>query len=116
MRRPTSPFRLPHPRRLPASIHAQTPAPAPHSGVEARTAPRLSVRCQSQGPLALHSFLANFPKAADLHVHLSGAVYAETFIRDAGVDGLCVNPAALKLRQAPLRSAADSGSAPLSGN
>jgi len=49
-----------------------------------------------QGPLALHAFLAGFPKGADLHVHLSGAVYAETFIRDAGDDGLCVDPAALK--------------------
>jgi adenosine deaminase len=49
-----------------------------------------------QGPLALHSFLALFPKGADLHVHLSGAVYAETFIRDAAEDGLCIDPAALK--------------------
>lgn len=49
-----------------------------------------------QGPLALHSFLALFPKGADLHVHLSGAIYAETFIRDAAEDGLCVDPSALK--------------------
>ena len=49
-----------------------------------------------QGPLVLHSFLAEFPKGADLHVHLSGAIYAETFIRDAAEDGLCVDPAALK--------------------
>jgi adenosine deaminase len=49
-----------------------------------------------QGPLALRAFLAEFPKGADLHVHLGGAVYAETFIRDAAEDGLCVDPAALK--------------------
>jgi adenosine deaminase len=49
-----------------------------------------------QGPLALNAFLDQFPKGADLHVHLSGAVYAETFIRNAGEDGLCVDPAALK--------------------
>lgn len=49
-----------------------------------------------QGPLALHAFLAGFPKGADLHVHLSGAIYAETFIRDAAEDGLCVDPAGLK--------------------
>ena len=49
-----------------------------------------------QGPLALQAFLAQFPKGADLHVHLGGAVYAETFIRDAGEDGLCIDPAALK--------------------
>jgi adenosine deaminase len=29
------------------------------------------------------------PKGADLHMHLSGAVYAETFLQEAGVDGLC---------------------------
>ena len=49
-----------------------------------------------QGPLALQAFLARFPKGADLHVHLGGAVYAETFIRDAGQDGLCVDPVKLK--------------------
>src|SRR3954466_4716936 len=48
------------------------------------------------GPLALHAFLDQFPKGADLHVHLSGAVYAETFIRDAAQDGVCVDAAALK--------------------
>src|SRR3954449_243180 len=62
------------------------------------------------GPLALNSFLDQFPKGADLHVHLSGAVYAETFIRDAAEDGLCVDPAALKFVKAtcadPLVSAA----------
>lgn len=31
------------------------------------------------------------PKGADLHMHLSGAVYAETFLKDAADDGLCVN-------------------------
>ncbi|MGB6687320.1 MAG: adenosine deaminase [Terracidiphilus sp.] len=53
------------------------------------------------GPLALRAFLAGFPKGADLHVHLSGAVYAESFIRAAGEDGLCVDPAALKFVKPP---------------
>lgn len=53
------------------------------------------------GPLALHAFLAEFPKGADLHVHLSGAVYAESFIRQAGQDGLCVDPSALSLTKPP---------------
>lgn len=56
-----------------------------------------------QGPEALRGFLADFPKGADLHVHLSGAVYAETFIRDAAEDGLCVDPAALSFAQPPCR-------------
>ncbi len=53
------------------------------------------------GPLALHAFLSQFPKGADLHVHLSGAIYAETFIRDAGEDGLCVDTVALKFAKPP---------------
>ena len=47
------------------------------------------------------SLSCRFPKGADLHVHLSGAVYAETFIRDAGEDGLCVDPAALSFAKPP---------------
>jgi len=53
------------------------------------------------GPLALHAFLADFPKGADLHVHLSGAVYAESFLRAAGEDGLCVDPKALSFVKPP---------------
>jgi adenosine deaminase len=56
-----------------------------------------------QGPEALRAFLADFPKGADLHVHLSGAVYAETFIRDAGEDGLCVDTTTLSFVKPPCR-------------
>jgi adenosine deaminase len=47
--------------------------------------------------LTLQAFLERMPKGADLHMHLSGAVYAETFLRDAAADKLCVDPRALKL-------------------
>jgi adenosine deaminase len=53
------------------------------------------------GPAALRAFMTQFPKGADLHVHLSGAVYAENFIRAAGEDGLCVDPAALSFAKPP---------------
>lgn len=56
-----------------------------------------------QGPETLRAFLGDFPKGADLHVHLSGAVYAETFIRDAAEDGLCVDTTALSFVQPPCR-------------
>lgn len=56
---------------------------------------------QKQGALALRTFLLGFPKGADLHIHLSGAVYAETLIRDAANDGACVNPEALKFAPPP---------------
>ena len=54
-----------------------------------------------QGSPALGAFLEEFPKGADLHVHLSGAVYAETFIRDAAADGICVDPVALRFAKPP---------------
>jgi adenosine deaminase len=41
---------------------------------------------------ALEAFLAKMPKGADLHMHLSGAIYAETFLKDAAADNLCANP------------------------
>lgn len=50
-----------------------------------------------EGPLALHAFFWRMPKGADLHMHLTGAVYAETFIREAGEDGDCVNPTQLRI-------------------
>jgi adenosine deaminase len=49
------------------------------------------------GTPALYAFLAPMPKGADLHMHLSGAIYAETFLREAVDQGLCVNPAMLSL-------------------
>ncbi len=54
----------------------------------ARTAARLSDI--SDDPVALRAFLQRFPKGADLHSHLSGAVYAESFVEWAIVDGLCL--------------------------
>lgn len=74
-----------------------------NSAGEDRTA-RVFLSDESQGPPALQAFLAQFPKGPDLHVHLSGAVYAETFIRDAAEDGLCVDPVALKFAKPPCSS------------
>jgi adenosine deaminase len=84
------------------------------SEAEARTA-RAFLSYQAQGPLPLYAFFEGFPKGADLHVHLSGAVYAETFIRDAGEDGLCVDSAALKFVAPPCRGKLIPATA-LSGN
>lgn len=83
---------------LSISASAQT-AVAPQV-LEAR-AERAYRSAIAAGPMALRAFLVQFPKGADLHVHLSGAVYAETFIRDAGEDGLCVDPAAMSFTKPP---------------
>jgi adenosine deaminase len=77
-----------------ATLHAQ----ASVGEVRAARAYQAAVH---EGSPALRIFLEQFPKGADLHIHLSGAVYAETFIRDAGEDGLCVDPAALSFAKPP---------------
>jgi len=81
-----------------AAVSAAQPFAAtahPAAGAEARTAHAYQA-ARAHGPEALRAFLTSFPKGADLHVHLSGAVYAETFLREAAEDGLCVDPDALR--------------------
>jgi adenosine deaminase len=81
--------------------HAEAgPAARTRSSSEARTA-RAFEAARKQGPLALRSFLIGMPKGADLHIHLSGAVYAESFLRAAGEDGLCIDPKELKFVKPP---------------
>lgn len=59
------------------------------SSAEERTV-RAFEAAKKFGPGELYAFLQNFPKGADLHVHLgSGTSYAETLIDEAVVDGLC---------------------------
>ena len=75
------------------------------TGVSAQAMPRVAAKPQTPGeqraekllaaaranPLDLYAFLYRMPKGADLHVHLFGTVYAETFIKDAAEDGLCID-------------------------
>jgi len=44
-------------------------------------------------PVLRRVFLRELPKGGDLHVHVSGGIYAENFIRWAAEDGLCLDPA-----------------------
>src|ERR1700710_1905381 len=69
----------------------QTAAPA-----NARTTRAFAAARQAGAP-ALYAFLKPFPKGADLHMHLSGAIYAETFIAEAAQQNLCVDPVKLLL-------------------
>src|ERR1700730_6500909 len=57
-------------------------------------------------PLDLRAFLVRMPKGADLHNHLSGAIYSESWIRAAREDGLCVDLATLSFRPADPPAAA----------
>ena len=73
-----------------AAVSAGLQAGKSSGSPEARATQALEA-ARKEGPLAVHAFLAAMPKGADLHVHLSGAVYAESFIRAAGEDGICVD-------------------------
>jgi adenosine deaminase len=71
---------------LPARAQVRTP--------EQQTAANME-QARAAGPLALHAFLEGMPKGGDLHSHLAGAVYAETWLHDAAADQVCIDPKAL---------------------
>lgn len=56
-------------------------------------------------PVALLDFLERMPKGGDLHHHLTGAVYAESYIDYAVEDGLCIDRAAATLSAPPCDTA-----------
>src|SRR6202521_6201537 len=87
------------------SICAQTAAKNNAAGrapPEQRTA--RAFKAARANPLDLRAFLVRMPKGADLHNHLSGAIYAETLIRTAAEDGLCVDLASLSFTRAQTAS------------
>ena len=77
-------------------VGAQTRPQQPTAGQTAgERRGELNLKAARANPLQLRSFLKKMPKGADLHNHLSGAVYAESWIRAAAEDHLCVNVASL---------------------
>ncbi|HQR33405.1 MAG TPA: adenosine deaminase [Blastocatellia bacterium] len=80
----------------PMQSAAQSPAPpVPATGsaaAELKTARYFdSIKTQ---PLDVYAFLREMPKGADLHLHLSGSIYAESFIEWAAKakPDVCVDP------------------------
>ena len=76
-----------------AQVKAQRSAVAGQTEGERRGA--LNLEAARANPLQLRNLLKKMPKGADLHNHLSGAVYAESWIRAAAEDQLCVSLASL---------------------
>jgi adenosine deaminase len=103
-----------------ASASAQTQEPSsPAKLSPGEQYAERSLQTARANPIALRHFLFTMPKGADLHMHLSGAVYAESFIRAAAEDHLCVDVASLSFAkpQAPsnansAQSACDNGKVP----
>src|SRR5262245_27685809 len=87
------------------TVEAQSRVPRPAvNAPELRTARYFeSIR---KSPPEMFAFLKRMPKGGDLHSHLSGAVYAESYIQWAAARGLCVNQGALAIAQPPCDPAA----------
>ena len=105
------------------TVHAQLPAqaaarparqPAPHTASTPgeRRASQAFEAARKTGPLALHALLERMPKGADLHMHLSGAIYAETFLQDAAEDHLCIDTAKLALAKSTGTKATNDAACP----
>ena len=88
------PLRLEAAAAVGVSPESETASPV--RGSDSRTselrASRAYHEAVRQGPLAVQAFLSGFPKGADLHFHLSAGVYAETLIRVAAEDKVCIDP------------------------
>jgi adenosine deaminase len=66
-----------------------------------------------KSPPELYAFLLAMPKGADLHSHLGGAVYAETYMRFAAEEGLCVDAKTFAIIARPTAGCGDNKDAAL---
>jgi adenosine deaminase len=93
------------------------PQGRPHipTAAETRAENRLNA-AKHYGMGELYALLKPFPKGADLHMHLSGAVYAETFIAEAVRQGTCVAPVDAGKPPSPIGKDAVQFVAPVAGS
>lgn len=82
-----------------AQLKAQASSQSWQRTPESRTAHLLDIA--RANPLDLHAFLVGMPKGGDLHIHLSGAVYAESWIKEGIEDHLCVDIVSLSFVRPP---------------
>jgi adenosine deaminase len=66
---------------------------------EARTAQYF--RSIRTNPALLYTFLREMPKGGDLHNHLSGSIYAESYLAWAAADGLCLKAGTIAIVAPP---------------
>lgn len=60
-----------------------------------------------KSPPELLAFFLRMPKGGDLHNHLSGSIYAESYIKWSAEKGLCVNPVSFTVFAPPCDETAD---------
>ena len=91
-----------HPRAIALAFALACLAPLAVLAGEADTAQTARwFETNRQRPPMLRNFLQRMPKGADLHSHLSGAVYAETWLKLAADAGWCVDTAKLQFVAPP---------------
>jgi adenosine deaminase len=79
------------------SSREPNPAPAPQpvmTPLERRAT--LSIESLRDSPPELRNLLLKMPKGSDLHNHLYGAIYAETWIQNAADDNMCIDRSAIR--------------------
>src|SRR4051812_28095570 len=87
------------------SLQAQTARSRNKVGTPEQRAARYFESIRKSPPQML-AFLLLMPKGGDLHNHLSGSVYAESYVQWAAAKGLCVNQNSMALSQPPCDQAA----------
>ncbi|MCQ8278073.1 adenosine deaminase [Acetobacteraceae bacterium KSS8] len=80
---------------------AAAPLPALAANTDTTEAVSALFRRVETDPARLRAFLHAMPKGGDLHNHLAGAVYAESYLDWAGSGGLCVDPGTHTLSRPP---------------
>ena len=62
----------------------------------------------------LRHFLTQFPKGGDIHSHLTGAIYAESWLDWAAEDGLCIETDSMAIRPPATPDCSEAGRLPAS--
>jgi len=87
----------------PAAATPAHPAQATTPGESPEQRTEKAFDALRNSPPAMYGFLRSMPKGSDLHNHLTGAVYAESFVRFAVANNLCADRKTLNLTAAPCK-------------
>ena len=99
------------PRRIATVIVSSLSLLAAASAADTSGVPSPAARMERRmadlrkSPLELTALLYRMPKGADLHNHLSGAIYAESFLEEAVAEHLCVDKSTMSLVARPAGAA-----------
>lgn len=97
------------------TLHAATNHQHPNAATPAHPAPPVAApetpeqktakafEAARNYPAALYALLREMPKGGDLHNHMTGAVYAESYVQWAAANKLCADRKTLALSSAPCK-------------